>query len=289
MCRGLVQYYHEPPNAACTQLNRCRGVGAPAVPQDRRDPRRLEEVSLWTGLARLKDPCHGFEARNVLSITAAPLHSNNMLAAACNVGSHWIGGNLGARHRSIEPHRRKSLWHRTWLVRPLHPRRRHPCSDRRGFCEGVLPMYVLIPHSSNAVCFLDTTTQVDYCAYDQQSSAKFHPPIATQLNSWRSLRDALNVTNRTIYTYFCPRSFGGSVVPPVGPVAIAIAMSSGVVLMHAMRARLRMNRMAETTACPTNAVLSMGLPGNGQAPCARLLRTQSSPSITTLVTSGAAR
>lgn len=34
------------------------------------------------------------------------------------------------------------------------------------------------------------------------------------VHSWQQLRDALNATGRPIYTEFCPRSFGGSLVPP---------------------------------------------------------------------------
>eukprot|EP01043_Picozoa_sp_COSAG02_P061689 COSAG02_NODE_8340_length_2608_cov_1.737744_1_plen_260_part_00 len=56
--------------------------------------------------------------------------------------------------------------------------------------------------------------KVDYCAYDQTDTSKYNPPIRTQLSSWQQLRDALNATKRPIYSYFCPRSFGGSVVPP---------------------------------------------------------------------------
>ena len=56
--------------------------------------------------------------------------------------------------------------------------------------------------------------KVDYCAYDQSDPSKFFPPIQTQLAPWQQLRDALNKTGRPIYTYFCPRSFSGSLVPP---------------------------------------------------------------------------
>lgn len=38
----------------------------------------------------------------------------------------------------------------------------------------------------------------------------------TQLQQWQQLRDALNATGRPIYSYFCPRSFSGSLVPPDG-------------------------------------------------------------------------
>ena len=56
--------------------------------------------------------------------------------------------------------------------------------------------------------------KVDYCAYDQTTTSKYHPSIPEQLGSWQQLRDALNATKRPIYSYFCPRSFGGSVTPP---------------------------------------------------------------------------
>ena len=40
------------------------------------------------------------------------------------------------------------------------------------------------------------------------------PTIPTQLKMWQELRDALNKTGRPIYTEFCPRSYGGTLVPP---------------------------------------------------------------------------
>ena len=43
--------------------------------------------------------------------------------------------------------------------------------------------------------------KVDYCAYDQTDSARFHPPIMTQLEPWQQLRDALNATGRPIYRW----------------------------------------------------------------------------------------
>ena len=38
----------------------------------------------------------------------------------------------------------------------------------------------------------------------------FRPPLPDQLASWQELRDALNKTGRPIYSFFCPRSCGGS-------------------------------------------------------------------------------
>lgn len=58
--------------------------------------------------------------------------------------------------------------------------------------------------------------KVDYCAYDQSDPKRFRPPIQDQLPAWQALRDALNRTGRPIYSYFCPRSFGGTLTPPAG-------------------------------------------------------------------------
>jgi hypothetical protein len=40
--------------------------------------------------------------------------------------------------------------------------------------------------------------KVDYCAYDQKDTARFHPTIHDQLASWQQLRDAINKTNRPV-------------------------------------------------------------------------------------------
>lgn len=53
--------------------------------------------------------------------------------------------------------------------------------------------------------------KVDYCAYDQTSSAKYHPPIHDQLAAWQQLRDALNKTGRASAD---PLSSPSHVVPP---------------------------------------------------------------------------
>ena len=56
--------------------------------------------------------------------------------------------------------------------------------------------------------------KVDYCAYDQNDPSHFIPSIQSSLESWKNLSAALNATGRPIYSYFCPRSFGGSLTPP---------------------------------------------------------------------------
>jgi hypothetical protein len=63
-------------------------------------------------------------------------------------------------------------------------------------------------------CSTEPLPRASDCAYDQTTTSKYHPSIPEQLGSWQQLRDALNATGRPIYSYFCPRSFGGSVVPP---------------------------------------------------------------------------
>jgi hypothetical protein len=45
----------------------------------------------------------------------------------------------------------------------------------------------------------------------------FVPNLPDQLKAWQALRDALNATGRPIYSYFCPRSFGGSLQRPPPP------------------------------------------------------------------------
>ena len=61
---------------------------------------------------------------------------------------------------------------------------------------------------------------MDYCSYDpyhQNANAPaggWVPTIPMQLASWQKLRDAINATGRPIYTEFCPRSYGGSLIPP---------------------------------------------------------------------------
>lgn len=56
--------------------------------------------------------------------------------------------------------------------------------------------------------------KVDYCAYDQPDPARYVPSIPDSRASWAALAKALNGTGRPIYTYLCPRSFRGSLVPP---------------------------------------------------------------------------
>eukprot|EP00935_MAST-01C_sp_MAST-1C-sp1_P000085 g85.t1 len=53
--------------------------------------------------------------------------------------------------------------------------------------------------------------KVDYCSYPK---GVWTPPIPTQLGYWQQLRDAFNKTKRPIWLNFCPRTFGGSLVPP---------------------------------------------------------------------------
>ena len=54
----------------------------------------------------------------------------------------------------------------------------------------------------------------------------FVPALPDQLKSWRELRDALNRTGRPIYSYFCPRSCGGTLDTRGNFSAYAAAASS---------------------------------------------------------------
>lgn len=53
--------------------------------------------------------------------------------------------------------------------------------------------------------------KVDYCAVPGKV---WTPPIPEQLGYWQQLRDAFLKTKRPIWLNFCPRTFGGSLVPP---------------------------------------------------------------------------